>query len=242
MSTVAVIAAYNEQQRIATTINAIAKINDIDSILVVDDGSKDETAREASAAGARVERLRRNMGKGAALTCAITSLIDSEKSLPDFILLLDADLGTSATQAAPLLWPLQNDISDLVIGVLPKIAGSGGFGMVRSLASDAIAQTAKLSGNHIYTLPANDSNNTSFRPLAPLSGQRAIRAALLPVLLPFAKGFGVEVSMTMRALAAGMRVSEIPVELYHRTTGRNLRGFMHRGRQYLDVALAIRKA
>jgi hypothetical protein len=79
-----------------------------------------------------------------------------------------------------------------------------------------------------------------FEARAPLSGQRALRADLLPVLLPLAHGYGVEVAMTIRALRAGLRVIELDVELCHRSTGRTLGGFIHRGRQYWDVAKAVR--
>jgi len=50
--------------------------------------------------------------------------------------------------------------------------------------------------------------------------------------------------MTLDALKAGRRVAEVPAELHHRPTGRDLRGFLHRAKQGLDIllALAARKA
>jgi hypothetical protein len=44
--------------------------------------------------------------------------------------------------------------------------------------------------------------------------------------------------MTIDAVCAGVHVEEIPLELEHRATGRDARGFLHRGRQLLDAALA----
>lgn len=57
---------------------------------------------------------------------------------------------------------------------------------------------------------------------------------------PLAGGFGVETAMTIDAVRAGMRVVEIPIEgLEHRPTYRTARGFLHRGRQGLEIARAV---
>jgi hypothetical protein len=45
--------------------------------------------------------------------------------------------------------------------------------------------------------------------------------------------------LNLDALAAGLRVLEVPTQMRHRATGRDWRGFLHRGRQFRDVALAI---
>src|SRR5205823_4921225 len=49
---------------------------------------------------------------------------------------------------------------------------------------------------------------------------------------------GVEYAMTVDALSAGLRFEEVALSLRHRATGRDLPGFLHRGRQLLDVLLA----
>ena len=51
-------------------------------------------------------------------------------------------------------------------------------------------------------------------------------------------GFGVETRMTIDAVRAGLEVEEIELDLEHRATGRDLRGFAHRGRQLADLVLA----
>jgi hypothetical protein len=73
---------------------------------------------------------------------------------------------------------------------------------------------------------------------APLSGQRALRAEVLPAVVPFAAGFGMETAMTIDAVRAGFRVAEIELDLEHRATGRTARGFAHRGRQLVDIVRA----
>jgi hypothetical protein len=72
---------------------------------------------------------------------------------------------------------------------------------------------------------------------APISGQRAVRGDAFERLLPFAPRFGMEIGITVDAARAGLRIAEYELELEHRATGRNLRGFIHRGRQLVDFAL-----
>ena len=65
---------------------------------------------------------------------------------------------------------------------------------------------------------------------------------MLPAVVPFAPRFGMEIGMTIDAVRAGFRVSEVELPLAHRATGKTLRGFLHRGRQLLDfVAVYLRR-
>ena len=73
---------------------------------------------------------------------------------------------------------------------------------------------------------------------APISGQRAMREAVLRAALPFAAGYGMEVGMTIDAVRAGARLGEYELDLSHRATTRNLAGFLHRARQLRDFARA----
>ena len=66
-----VIPAYNEADRIGATVAAAAKLSDVDVIVVVDDGSRDGTARVARQAGASVLRHARNRGKAAAMELSL---------------------------------------------------------------------------------------------------------------------------------------------------------------------------
>ena len=58
---------------------------------------------------------------------------------------------------------------------------------------------------------------------------------------PFERGFGVEVGMTIDALTAGFRVVEVETTMSHSETGRDLAGFIHRGKQFTGVLLALLK-
>jgi hypothetical protein len=72
----------------------------------------------------------------------------------------------------------------------------------------------------------------------PLSGQRLLSGDARAAVFPVAAGFGVETRMTIDALRAGLDVREVPLDLEHRATTRDLGGFLHRGRQLVDLVLA----
>lgn len=207
---VAVVAARDEARRVAMTVEAIRSLPEVSEVIVVDDGSRDGTADLARSAGARVLVNRRSVGKGRALDRALGSL-DA-----DVVLLLDADLGASAKEASPLLEPVLLGEADLVIGVLPRQEGHGGFRLVKRASA---AWIRWLCG---------------FRAAEPMSGQRALTRRAVDVARPLAGGFGVELGMTVDAVRAGLRVMEVPVAMEHAPTGRDLGGFVHRARQGFD--------
>ncbi|MCL2525625.1 MAG: glycosyltransferase family 2 protein [Coriobacteriia bacterium] len=215
---VALVPAYNEEARIVATIRAIYEIPAVKRVVVIDDGSKDDTAQLAVDAGARVIRSTRNVGKGPALEHAAKQHEDA-----DIILLLDADLADTAVQAAALLEPVMAGQADMTIARFPRTNVKAGFGLVKGLARWEIGRAG--------------GNEDDFQ--APLSGQRALTRSCLDHIRPFAKGYGVEVSLTVRALRAGYRVMEVETTMGHAATGRNLRGFIHRGRQFRDVLGAV---
>jgi glycosyltransferase involved in cell wall biosynthesis len=213
------IAAYNEEDRIKDTVVAAALVPGVQGVIVADDGSKDNTGAVAMSSGALVVSNKINLGKGAAMELAADSL---EKLQPfgalDGVLLLDGDLGKSASAAADLLQPLESNSADLVIGILPSPPGKAGFGLARSLARDGIAE---FGGGFVSQ--------------APLSGQRALTLNCLSRVRPFANDYRMEVAMTISALQQKLRVLEVPVDMSHRHTGRNLKGFIHRGRQFYQI-------
>ena len=71
---------------------------------------------------------------------------------------------------------------------------------------------------------------------APISGQRALSASAFTDVVPFAANFGMEIGITIDAVRAGHELREYELDLEHRASVRNLRGFLHRGRQLIDFA------
>lgn len=217
MSVIALIPAHDEADRIADTVRATRSVDAIDRVVVIDDASTDGTGDVARGAGAEVLTLDVNRGKGGALQAGLDAVADSA----DVIVLLDGDLGATAAQAALLLEPVLTGAADMTIATLPRPAGSGGFGLVKGLARAGIKA---LSG---------------YEPTAPLSGQRALSWAAWQTATPFARGYGVEVGLTVKAAKAGLRVMEVPTTMGHAATSRDVAGFMHRGRQFVQVAAAL---
>ena len=215
MSVVAVVAARNEEATIAATVAALVGLAEVDRVLVVDDASRDATADQARGAGAVVLRLPRNRGKGGAVGAALGVTPDA-----DIYLLVDGDVGGSAAAARALLRPVLAGDADMVVGVLPASGKRGGFGLVRDLSAAGAARA------------------TGWRPTAPLSGQRAVRAETLRAI-DLAPGFALETALNIDAVRAGARVVEVPVVMEHRHTGRGPRGFWHRARQGAAVVRGL---
>ncbi|HZT44271.1 MAG TPA: glycosyltransferase [Chthonomonadaceae bacterium] len=210
----ALIPAYNEAERIAATIRAVRPL--AEEIIVADDGSEDDTAARAEAAGADVVLRQSHQGKGAALQAAFGL------SRGAVLLLLDADLGDSAAEAKKLLAPVLSGAADMVIATFPAGTGKGGgFGLVVRLARWGIR---RLTGRTME---------------APLSGQRALKSEVALDAGGFARGWGVEVALTVAALRAGCRVMEIPTNMTHRVTGRSPAAIRHRAAQFFSVARTL---
>ena len=85
MRIITIIPAYNEENAIAQVVNCVKKYSDV---IVVDDGSTDQTSQLAKNAGAKVLKHNKNMGKGAAIKTGLGSAIKDDY---DFMVLLDGD-------------------------------------------------------------------------------------------------------------------------------------------------------
>jgi len=215
---VVIVAAHNEADRIGGTLNALADSLPGAEVVVADDASSDGTPEVALVHGARVISRGRPHGKGANVTAAAVAGLDGAEASAVF-LLCDADLGPSAAELGALVAAVERDECDLAVGAFRDRRG-GGFGMTLGFARWAIERRC------------------GYRAGAPLSGQRAMRARVLRDVLPLAPGFGLETGMSIDAVRAGYRLREIELDLTHRVTGRSLGGFLHRGRQLLDIARA----
>lgn len=215
-----VIPAWNEAEVIGDTLRALCKASDEedrwwDELIVVNDGSDDGTAFIAEQWADRVITLERNSGKGAALQRGC------EEACHPIIVLLDADLGSSAMHAKRLLAPMIDEGAHMAIAVFAKPHKKGGFGIVKRLASLGIFW---LSG---------------YKTRAPLSGQRAIRKEIISTMDSFAHRFGVEVGLTIDAVRRGLVIREVDVPFQHREYGRTWRGFTHRGKQFVAVFITL---
>jgi glycosyltransferase involved in cell wall biosynthesis len=219
--TAAIIPAKDEGDRIGATVTAALALPGVDLVVVVDDGSADQTGRVAKAAGARVVRHSRNRGKAAAMESGAEAvrLLDGAESR--HLLFLDADLGETARTAVPLIEPVVAGEADMTIAVFVTRVKLGGHGFVVKLAREGVQRIA------------------GWTPAQPLNGQRCLTRAAFEAARPLARGFGVETGLTIDLLRKGFRVREVQVEMAHRATGTDWKAQLHRARQFRDVARAL---
>ncbi|HBQ85948.1 MAG TPA: glycosyl transferase, partial [Syntrophomonas sp.] len=135
---------------ITDTIRALKQRPEVNNILVVNDGSSDNTFALARQEGVEVLDLPSNRGKGAAMNSAL------EHINTDIIAFVDGDLGSAAGEVYKILAPVLEGKTDLCIAAFPAPTKKGGFGLVKGTAARAIRKAGNLES------------------IAPLSGQRAM--------------------------------------------------------------------
>src|SRR5690242_1982868 len=223
-----VIPAKNESDRIKETVAGASGLPGVNLVVVVDDGSTDDTAGLAGEAGASVIRHGRSRGKAAAMETGAEAVRLAETTAAAgtagparHLLFLDGDLGATAAEAGPLIEPVRAGDADMTIAVFADRVHQGGHGFVVGLSGAGIERA------------------TGWRPAQPLNGQRCLTRAAFELARPLAAGFGVETALTIDLLNLGMRVTEVEVPLAHRATGNDWHSQVHRARQFADVARAL---
>ncbi|KPU63073.1 dolichol-phosphate mannose synthase [Thermococcus sp. EP1] len=190
-----IIPAYNEAKRIGSVLSKIPDF--IDEIIVVDDGSKDNTSEVAKNWGAKVIRLKQNQGKGAAMKAGIN------KASGDIIVFMDADGQHNPKEIEKLIIPIINDEADFVIGSR-LIKTQGKRPLIRKLSNFLSTFLIKLK----LGIEVKDTQ----------SGFRAIKREFLPDIE--SKRYEVETELLIKAVKKGARVKETPVErIYGIETG-----------------------
>ena len=211
------VTARNEADRLEATLSGLAEAFPGAPIVVADDASDDATPWIVrAAAGAELVRAPARLGKGGAATLGARVFAGEAAAGLKAIVLCDGDLGVSAGALAGLVQALERGEGDMAVAVFARPVG-GGFGLALGAARWVVER------------------HTGLRLRAPLSGQRALRPAVLRAVLPFADGFGMETAMAIDAHRAGFRIVEVELPLEHRPTGRTPAGFLHRARQLRDV-------
>jgi len=223
---VAIVPALNEEPSVGQSVAALLQCSAADCVIVVDDGSRDRTSARAKEAGATVIRMAKTVGKGAAVA---TGIARARKMAPALLVFADADLGPSAAEMASVVSAVVEGRGDMAVAGFPQPISSGGFGLVVGLAKRGVRQLAGLDLKW------------------PLSGQRALLAE--PFYEVFAgdgahmprldRGFGLEVGLAIDWARAGYTIVEVPTNMTHRETGKDLAGICHRARQFVEVLEAL---
>jgi glycosyltransferase involved in cell wall biosynthesis len=215
-----VIPALDEEASLPLVLDAVPR-EAVHEIIVVDNGSRDGTARVAREGGARVVREERR-GYGSACLAGIAAA-----DRPDVVAFLDADFSDRPEELPRVLAPILEGRADLVVG--SRTAGNRERG--------ALLPQAVL-GNWLATRLIRLLWGQRFTDLGPF---RAIRADALRALRMGDPDFGWTVEMQVKAARAGMRCTEVPVS-YRRRVGRSkitgtLRGTALASRKILGTIL-----
>ena len=179
-----IIPAYNEEETVAKVVEVVKKVSFVDEIIVVNDGSSDNTEAEATKAGARVITHEVNKGKGEALN---TGYREAEC---DIIAFIDADIyNLTSAKVEAMIRPILEGKTDIT-----KTKFSRASGRVTEL-------TAKPLLNFFFP-------EISFE--QPLSGQFAAKKEVLKKI-NFESDYGVDVGIVIDADVLGISIMEVDI-------------------------------
>lgn len=201
MKAMAVIPAKDAAGTVGDVVRGLRRVLPELEVLVVDDGSGDETAARARDAGARVERHAVNRGKGAALQTGFDAAVAAGA---DAVLALDADGQHDPACAPALLAALER--ADVVVG--SRNADRRGMPWLRKATNDVTSWwVSRLAGQRI-----EDSQ----------SGYRAIRADVIRRVRPRSTRFEYESEFLVAAARAGFRVGSAPIPTLYNAPGSHI--------------------
>ncbi|HMF08459.1 MAG TPA: glycosyltransferase family 2 protein [Thermoanaerobaculia bacterium] len=190
---VALVPAYQASATVGPVVRGL--LSQVGRVLVVDDGSTDATAAEASGAGAEVLTLARNGGKGTALRVGLERLLASDVTHIAFV---DADLQHDP-QDLPGLLAAAREGDDFVIGSR----------MSRPDEIPAVRQRTNEIGSRILTRMTGHEIEDG------QSGYRVIAASVLKRLNLTSRGFLIETEILLKAARHVKRFREIPVRVVY---------------------------
>ena len=171
---------------------------DLDAqVIVVDDGSTDETAAIAEAAGATVVR-QENRGKGAAIRAAIP-LIEG-----DIAVIQDADMEYDPAEVPGLIEPIVIGVADVVFG--SRLSGG---------RPQRVYLFWHLVGNRFLSLLTNVLFNTTLSDME--TGYKAFRTEVIRSLDLRENRFGIEPEITGKICKRKLRIYELPISYYGRS-------------------------
>jgi glycosyltransferase involved in cell wall biosynthesis len=204
MRVTVIVPAYNEARTIEQVLRRLTELDFEAEILVVDDGSIDETVEivnglESEIPGLRLIIHERNQGKGAAVRTGINA------STGDFVMIQDADLEYDPSDIPKLLAPLFGGVADVVYGTRFR----GGE-----------TQRAHLfwhyAGNRFLSLLTNILYNTTISDME--VGYKAFDGKLIRSIKLVSNDFAFEPEVTAKILRhKNIRLFEVAISYYGRT-------------------------
>lgn len=211
----AILPAYNEEISIGSMVISTKKY--VDKVIVIDDGSSDNTAEIAHLAGADVLKHPYNQGKGAALKTGFKSAINS-----DIIVTIDSDGQHNPRDIKKLVEPIKNGEADIVNGSR-YLSGKKNDTPSYRRVGQTILDKATAFGT---SLDITDSQ----------SGFRAFAVHTMPIFRFSSSNFGIESEMLIDAANAGLRIKEVEIGVRYDVDG-STKGPISHGLQVLMKVL-----
>lgn len=214
---VAIVPAYNEERFIASVVFTTRHY--VDHVIVVDDGSSDQTANLAEAAGALVVRMAENGGKAEALNAGFHA---SKEFKPSAVVCLDGDAQHDPAEIPNLIEPILEQRAEVVIGSR-FLEVKSQIPRWRQVGQHTLTSfTNTLSGVHV-----TDSQ----------SGYRAFSPAAMETLKFRTGGLSLESEMQFLLSSSELRVVEVPISVKY-LDGNKRNPIVH-GLQVLDAMLSL---
>ncbi len=198
MNNVVIIPALNEEAAIGGVVESIR--DRVDRVIVVDNGSTDKTAEIARLAGAETLFVP-EPGYGRACLAGIAAAPEA-----DILIFMDGDGADDPDDLERLLTPIREDQVDFILG--SRLLGPIQKGSLT---------LPQILGNSLATFLMRVFWKARFSDLGPF---RAIRRSSFETLNMQAPTYGWTIEMQIRALKAGLRYTEIPVN-YRRRVGKS---------------------
>ena len=215
---------FNEAATLQEVLDRVDALELDKQVIVVDDGSTDETEGilERWGGGEHRHVLRQpNPGKGAAIRAAIPH-IDGE-----IVVIQDADMEYDPEDVPALIEPIERGVADVVFG---------------SRLTGGRPQRAylfwHLVGNRFLSLVTNVLYNTTLHDME--TGYKAFRAEVLRSLDLREDRFGIEAEMTAKVCLRRLRIYELPIAYYGRTYAEGKKITWRDGVKALGVLVAVR--
>jgi glycosyltransferase involved in cell wall biosynthesis len=198
-----VIPAYNESATILAAVQAVLRQECVLEIIVVDDGSTDDTLAIASNIARAEPRVRlfqhnRNQGKGAAVRTGLKS------ATGEYVIIQDADLEYDPADYSTILKPFLDGKADVVFGT--RFSGGG---------AHRVLYYWHYLGNRLLTLLSNMATNLNLTDME--CCYKAMRRSIVDRLNLKEERFGIEPEITAKIARQGVRIYEVSVSYYGRT-------------------------
>lgn len=210
------IPAFNEERSIAKVVVRASEYSD--EVLVVDDGSKDDTARIAERLGAVVLRHEKNLGKGAAVRDCFEY---AKRSGADVLVTLDGDGQHDASQIPTLVNALAEKHVDVVIG--SRMSKPAEMSRIRWLGGRAL--------DHATGISVGDKLADS------QSGFRAYSRRAIETLTPSEFGMSVDSEIIKKAEGMGLGIGQVPITITYSGKTSKTHPLLH----WFDVLFGIVK-